>query len=415
MNTKAFSSAQHIVFIFLFLSHSVFSAEDTSAQTQSTASLAVMPSVVQDFFSPSLGKTTCSLPPLWLSDYSSIPERLTSTPCGYYRMDLVGDGHPLDPYGALLHVVRFNLDKARGIDLYYEGRDSLSMHSRGESVVLMTTWVLRNQNTGLILTESTDLNDWTFSRSCPTHWEDFAFCDRSQSLHFSLAPGNYELISRPGVPFRSSVPMSTLTLDVHSCDATFNLPNNQWRQISLPCNPGTSNKVSDIFNNLPGIYNIDWVLYHYNTTSNAYTMLGKNSVLKQGKGYWIIQKNGAPVNLKMPQGSTPNATATFGTFDIRLATKNNAKQWNMIGYPYDTAEALNNIKVSTRSGDCAPDCRLGSDKNKAIVHKQFWTYERNAYTQINADDNLNPWTAYWVLTYPDAAAITPVKLMVIKR
>ena len=412
MNTNAFSSARHIVFIFLFLSHSVFSAEDTSAQTQTAASVAVKTSVVQNFFSPSLGKTTCTLPWLWPSD-SSIPERLTSSLCGY-SVELVGDGHPLDPYGAL-HVVRFNLDKARGIDLYYEGSDFLSHYSRGEYAVLMTTWVLRNQNTGLVLSESTDSNDWIFAGGCPAHWEDDTYCYKEQSLHFSLDPGKYEFISRLGEPYRDSKLMSTVTLDVHSCDATFNLPNNQWRQISLPCNPGTNNKVSDIFNNLPGTYNIDWVLYQYNTTSSTYTMLGKNSVLKQGKGYWIIQKNGVSVSLKMPQGSTPNATATFGTFDIRLATKNGAKQWNMIGYPYDTAEALYNIKVSTHSGDCAPDCRLGSDKNKAIVHKQFWTYEHNAYTQINADDNLNPWTAYWVLAYPDAAAIAPVKLMVTKR
>jgi hypothetical protein len=216
MDTKAFSSAQHIVFIFLFLSHSVFSAEETSAQTQTTASLAVTLSVVQDFFSPSLGKTGCTLPSLWPSEFS-IPE---SSHCGY-SLELVGDGHPLDPYGAL-HVVRFNLDKARGIDLYYQGYDFVSHHARAESVNLMRTWVLRNQNTGLILTESTDLNDWTFSGGCPTHWEDYTYCRRAQSLHFSLAPGKYELISRLDEPYRDSVPMSTLTLDVHSCDATFN-------------------------------------------------------------------------------------------------------------------------------------------------------------------------------------------------
>jgi hypothetical protein len=418
MNTNAFSSARHIVFIFLFLSHSVFSAEDTSAQTQTTVSV-----VVQDFFSPPLGKTTCG--GIWHIWSHELPES-TSSPCGYSVESITDNYPPVD--GDALHVVRFNIDKARSVDLYYEGSDVWSHTSRGETALLMDTWVLRERDTGLILSESTDAKDWIFSGvndACPDDgWWDWdwnddvmdAHCYKTQSLHFSLDPGKYEFISRQEKWSRDATLMSSFTLDVHSCDATFNLPNNQWRQISLPCNPGTNNKVSDIFNNLPGTYNIDWVLYQYNTTSSTYTMLGKNSVLKQGRGYWIIQKNGVSVSLKMPQGSTPNATATFGTFDIRLATKNGAKQWNMIGYPYDTAEALlYNIKVSTHSGDCAPDCRLGSDKNKTIIHKQFWTYEHNAYTQINADDNLNPWTAYWVLAYPDAAAIAPVKLMVTKR
>jgi hypothetical protein len=380
-------------FLLLFLVSPMLWAEDQSEVTK-TAN-------VTDFFVLPPGRTLCSLYSYQDSDSSSF--------CRYTEEQLVEGAYPL---GIYFHAVRFSLDKVAGVDLHYYG-SSLSGAYRYYYSVLMKNWILRNRDTNTILSISTGPDDWAFNRNCRREGD----CSYGQSLYFSLEPGEYEFVSSldSGIDGRDASSMDGIVLNLHSCDVTSDLPNNQWRQISLPCNPGTRNKVSDIFSNLSGTYNTDWVMYRYNTASNAYTKLGRGSVLKQGVGYWILQKSAHPVSLKMPEGSTPNATVILDVFDILLSTKSGAKQWNMIGYPYDTAGMLNNIRVSTHSGDCAPSCNLSSTENEGIVHKQFWNYEHNAYTQVNVDDKLNPWAAYWVVTLSNAAVVSPIKLMVTKQ
>jgi hypothetical protein len=69
------------------------------------------------------------------------------------------------------------------------------------------------------------------------------------------------------------------------------LPNNQWRQISLPCNPGKASSVSAVFgDDIVGSYGTDWIVYRYD--SGGYVPLSELDALSQGVGYWIIQKSG---------------------------------------------------------------------------------------------------------------------------
>jgi hypothetical protein len=77
-----------------------------------------------------------------------------------------------------------------------------------------------------------------------------------------------------------------------TCDTTFQLPNNQWHQISLPCHPGSSNTVAALFGDDDlGQFRKNWAIYSYNGTT--YDPLTLDSPLTQGTGYWIIQKNDA--------------------------------------------------------------------------------------------------------------------------
>jgi subtilisin family serine protease len=196
-----------------------------------------------------------------------------------------------------------------------------------------------------------------------------------------------------------------------TCETNYSLPDNQWMQISLPCNPGSRNKVSDVFNNVPGTYDNDWVVYRYDAINNLYVNLGVNGILEQGTGYWIIQKSGNSIDLSMPQGSMPTGTATF---DILLTTKDNGTQWNMIGFPYDTTETLSTATVSAKSGACSPNCDLDTAKSADIVHNQLWHYDGSAYLQVNTPDNLTPWAGYWAPTLSNASSAAPIKLVVPK-
>lgn len=199
-----------------------------------------------------------------------------------------------------------------------------------------------------------------------------------------------------------------------SCGGSFELASNQWKQISLPCNPGSSNTVDDIFPNMPGTYGTDWAVWRYDTdnNNNSYVDLTLSGPLEQGVGYWIIQNSANPVTLAMPSGSTPTAAASF---DIPLATISNDNQWNMIGYPYDTAGTLGNTTVAADSGVCAPSCDLDTAESGAIVHNQLWSYNGiDDYALINTSENLEPWMGYWSPTLANAATVAPVKLVVPK-
>jgi len=203
---------------------------------------------------------------------------------------------------------------------------------------------------------------------------------------------------------------------------TFPLPNNQWHQISLPSNPGANNSVDAVFGDDGlGVYGNDWLIYRYDTGTDKYAELAATDTLNQGVGYWIIQRTGSEKTLSMPAGSTPTPTSnpagcpSGNCFPISLGTEFSAKQWNMIGYPYDTAGTLGNTTVAADSGDCAPSCDLDTAESGAIVHNQLWSYNGiDDYALINTSDNLEPWMGYWSPTLVNAATLAPVKLVVPK-
>jgi hypothetical protein len=152
-----------------------------------------------------------------------------------------------------------------------------------------------------------------------------------------------------------------------SCTTTYALPPNQWRQISLPCDPGLNNTVAAVFgDDVIGTYGVDWVLYRY--SGGAYVKLALTDTVSQNLGYWIIQSGANDITLDLPANSLPApvtdstgclATAK-GCFEIPLETQAVTHQWNMIGYPFKTNQPLANVRVLTDTGSCASGCDLGT-------------------------------------------------------
>ena len=200
----------------------------------------------------------------------------------------------------------------------------------------------------------------------------------------------------------------------------FILPDNEWRQISLPCNPGPNNSVEAVFGDDDlGVYDTDWVLFRYDTGIDNYIKLLATDTLSQNIGYWIVQKSGGEKTLNMPQGSIPASISASaeciesskGCYEIPFGTESNATQWNMIGYPFKTGGLLSDARVMTDSGGCEAGCTLDIAKSNGIVNDVLWTYNGTDYTTVDVGGSLDPWSGYWSVSLESAGDSNP-KLLV---
>ncbi len=205
----------------------------------------------------------------------------------------------------------------------------------------------------------------------------------------------------------------------------FELPSNQWKQFSLPCDPTGSIGVIDILaDDMPGGMGgieIDWALWSYEINTNEYVRV--SNTLNKGVGYWIIQISGDPIVIDMPFGceaapavNSSQCTSSKGCYEIPVATAPSAIQWNMQGYPYFSAPMeMNNIRVTTDSGICADTdgCTLDEAASATTVHNHIWHYNGSAYDDLVSPSKLSPWSGFWIPTLESANGLNP-KLLIPK-
>jgi hypothetical protein len=207
-----------------------------------------------------------------------------------------------------------------------------------------------------------------------------------------------------------------------ACRSVFTLPNNQWRQISLPCVPPAGqasvadvfgDDIAEAFSQATPSYGSNWIVYQYATS--GYQSLSETDSLKVGVGYWIIQKSNGEAKLDLPATSmvAPSVQSNAcpsaqGCFEITLDTNANVTGWNMVGYPGHYDPKLGNMRISTSSSDCSNGCDLGTAQRDGLVHGQFWSYNGSGYTVAsNPGGELDPWQGYWVATLPGADGKAP--------
>ncbi len=188
--------------------------------------------------------------------------------------------------------------------------------------------------------------------------------------------------------------LSFLFFPVSLFAANYNLPDDQWRIITLPGNPPASeNTVAKVFgDDIPGgVYGVNWVLYQYQ--GRSYEPLAEAHVLEQGRGYWIIQKTGSPVMLTMPAGSseTPDTYA----LKIASATGSNKSQWTLSGNPFSSSQTLGDFFLKTDTGACITPCDLDKAADERILHNKVWTYDGEKYVPKDTQKTLNPWDGFW--------------------
>lgn len=150
------------------------------------------------------------------------------------------------------------------------------------------------------------------------------------------------------------------------------LPDNQWRLISLPSDPGNNNTVKAIFGN--DIKNAEygtngeWVLYASDAAKNINKIVGYEESLELGKGYWIIQLTGADVTIDMPEGSV-GKTNSF-KINLEMPQDDQKKLWNLVGNPFSTTKTLNNFSVKTGQNACSTSpCSIDKANEEGIVRR----------------------------------------------
>jgi len=203
-------------------------------------------------------------------------------------------------------------------------------------------------------------------------------------------------------------------IDIDISDG-FVLASDQWRQISLPCNPGTSGSTNAVFGDDGlGTYGSDWILWAYNPATGDYDNVGLEGVLQQGVGYWIIQRTGSTQTLRLPPNcsatpvtSTAACSSAQGCFAAPLVTQANAVQWSMIGYPFNVASSLADVTVVTDAAPCAGGCNLPTSQSNGITSDTLWTYNGEAYSLTTRGDSLQPWLGYWSATLQEADGVSP--------
>ncbi len=199
-----------------------------------------------------------------------------------------------------------------------------------------------------------------------------------------------------------------------ACGGSYQLPNNEWHQISLPCRSNQLSTINNLFgDDLPGTYGTDWKIFKFDTTNNSYVELkSADNVLTQGIGYWIIQISDETYYLEMPLGSTTVKQSNLLPFRIKLGTKSLSQQWNMVGFPLATHKSLNTARVKTTSGACNLDfgCSLNIAQSNNVVENYMWSFNGKSNEQVNINDTLKPWKGYWFLTLENADGVDPYLL-----
>lgn len=198
---------------------------------------------------------------------------------------------------------------------------------------------------------------------------------------------------------------------------TLVLPSNKWVQIGLNTEAATGSTVADILNDdALGVYNTQWVVYSYQTGTNAYKRLTLTDTMSAGIGYWIVQFSGNPVTIDMPGSSsgvyvtyTSACTSTEGCFEIPLTTNGSASQWQMIGYPFRDNLNIDEMKIITTSGTCSTACTLSEASAAGITGDRLWYYSGSGYQALTngGSDLLTPWLGAWISILPAANGLSP--------
>jgi beta-glucanase (GH16 family) len=193
---------------------------------------------------------------------------------------------------------------------------------------------------------------------------------------------------------------------------SYDLPSGEWRQISLPVDPGGNNTVRAIFEDdivvgdVAVTYGDDWVMYAYDSAAGAYQRKELDDTLMQGVGYWITQLTGRSVQLDMPEGSVAGADP----FSVPLVSPGagGSVQWNMVGHPLDVSVKFSDYKIITASGTCEGQGCSPSDANQNTVFlDSIWRYRGGGYEVVSGDILVDPWDGFWCAALASSADLNP--------
>ncbi len=121
------------------------------------------------------------------------------------------------------------------------------------------------------------------------------------------------------------------------CSTSVGLPTAQWKMVALPCDPGASNTVADVFgDDMTGTYGVDWIVYERNEAFDRYDALTLGSAVEVGTGYWIKT---------LDAGETVDVGAgSSRVTEVDLVADADGLQ-NLVGHPFDFDVCWEDVRV----------------------------------------------------------------------
>ncbi len=190
------------------------------------------------------------------------------------------------------------------------------------------------------------------------------------------------------------------------CSLAVNLPTGQWKMVALPCDPGASNTVADVFDDdMTGTYGVDWIVYERNEAADSYAALTLGSALEAGVGYWIKTLD-AGETIDVGSGSSR-------VTEVDLVADADGRQ-NLVGHPFDFDVCWEDVRVIdgffVRTLDQADPvvgpmraCDMVPPDSSCIMSRVMYKWN-GAYTPFDgvtpgAEGTLEAYDALWVKAF----------------
>ena len=193
-----------------------------------------------------------------------------------------------------------------------------------------------------------------------------------------------------------------------TCSETFALTTGNWKQISLPCNPGIADTVAEVFgDDLGGTYGTNWVVFRRDAATESNVQLATTDTLAVGEGYWI--KTNLAAQSVAVEGADNVATDTplVGVAAAPPAgCASSAGRCNKVGHPHnfnvcwadvlvDDGGVIKNLATVDPGGSCQT---TGAG---CIMSRVAYKWTGAAYAAFDGttpgmEGTLVPWDGVWV-------------------
>ena len=208
------------------------------------------------------------------------------------------------------------------------------------------------------------------------------------------------------------------------------LKNDTWTMLSLPCEPPPgSDTLADVFDELDAD-EIDETFAVFTFVASGagagrYVRATADTRLRTGEGFWINQRTGSDLDVRLPAGSNrvPRDTASLsceapdGCWRVTLSGDLSRTPWNLVGNPFDRAVPIGDVVTSAPDGPCESPagCTFAQATDEGgpnLLDAPFarWDDELAVpdYEPLGDGDELPPWSAVWVRELGGAAGNVPV-------
>ena len=213
-------------------------------------------------------------------------------------------------------------------------------------------------------------------------------------------------------PFRSTVPCSAGAYESPTLYSKV-LRNNQWYQIGLPADPGSSRTLSALFGDELNINDLfhTWAIFEYvidpvDPALDGYRRFTPSTELIPGKGYWILQDTGQSVNISLPPGSvffsgmvpSPGCPSIAGCISVPVSGGPNVDRVNLVSYPLPYSSDFQDTLVAF-PGACANGCSPSEASSANVLFDRAFRWNENQYDVItSAGLPIRPWDGLWMST-----------------